>query len=460
MQAGRRPAAEPYQLVMNNDRQPTHERREKAALGIVEQLRGRGFQALYAGGYVRDMLLGMEDPGDIDIATDATPASIARIFRQVVRVGEQFGVMIVVEKGVPFEVATFRSDVGATDGRHPDRVEFADPRSDALRRDFTINGMFYDPVSREIHDYVGGQDDLKKRVIRAIGDPKVRFSEDYLRLLRGVRFAARLGFGVDPATWDALKAQVGNIDRISAERIFAELDKMLLHDSRREAMELLHECGLLQRVLPDVEQMHGVPQPPEFHPEGDVFIHTMIALSLLKGPNRCLAWSTLLHDIGKRRTMSRADRIRFHNHHRVGARMAQGILRDLRAPRQLIECVYACVENHMNFMNVQKMRTSTLKRFLSRPTINEELELHRADCLASHSDTSNYDFLTEKLQTLGAEELKPRPWVSGKDLIALGYKPGPIFGRILRAVYDEQLENRVHSRDEALAWIQSHYSRN
>jgi poly(A) polymerase len=442
---------------MNNECSFPHARREQAALRIVERLRNKGFQALYAGGYVRDMLLGMENPGDIDIATDATPAAIARLFRQVLSVGEQFGVMIVVEKGIPFEVATFRSDVGATDGRHPDRVEFADPRSDALRRDFTINGMFYDPLTREVHDYVGGQQDLRTGTIRAIGDPEVRFSEDYLRLLRGVRFAARLGFSFEPATWDALREQVGNIGHISAERIFAELDKMLLHDSRREAMELLHECGLLGRVLPDVEALHGIPQPPEFHPEGDVYTHTLMALSLLQTPSRCLTWSTLLHDIGKRKTMSETDRIRFHNHHRVGSRMAQGILRELRAPRQLIECVSDCVENHMNFMNVQKMRTSTLKRFLSRPTIHDELELHRVDCLASHGDISNYEFLTEKLRTLGVEQLKPEPWVSGKDLIALGYKPGPIFGRILRAVYDEQLEERICSREEALAWIRSNY---
>lgn len=434
-----------------------HQRRNEAALAVLKRLRALGFEALYAGGYVRDMLLGLEEPGDTDIATNATPATILKAFKRVVRVGEQFGVMIVVESGIPFEVATFRSDVGASDGRHPDSVVFSNARTDALRRDFTINGMFFDPLSNEVHDYVGGQRDLQARVIRTIGDPHLRFSEDYLRLLRCIRFAARFAFSIDPQTWAAVQDHAANIRHIAAERIFAELDKMLLHGSRERAFDLLHESGLLGHVLPAVEMMVGVPQPPQFHPEGDVYTHTLKALSLLVAPSRCLAWSTLLHDVGKPRTISEADRIRFHNHHRVGARMARSILRELRAPRDLIDCVSEAVDNHMNFMNVRKMRVSTLKRFLSRPTIEDELELHRVDCLASHGDTSNYTFLKERLGTFATEQLKPQPFVSGRDLIAMGLAPGPLFGRILREVYDEQLEDRVQSREEALARVRERY---
>ena len=391
--------------------------------------------------------------GDIDIATDATPSQIAGLFRRVMHVGEHFGVMIVIIDEMQFEVATFRSDIGIGDGRHPQSVAFSSPPEDAQRRDFTINGLFYDPATGQTIDYVNGVADIYGKVIRAIGQPALRFKEDYLRLLRAVRFAARFNFSIDPATWAALCESVGGIDSISNERVFMEINKMIIGKNPHIAIRLLHESGLLAKVLPEVATMHGVEQPPQFHPEGDCLQHTLLALSLMNEPSQVLAWSTLLHDIGKPRTMTISDRIRFNNHHRVGATMAERLLRRLKASNSLIEDVCASIDNHMNFSNVTKMRLSTLKKLYARPTFSDELELHRVDCQASHGDISNCTFLIERQSGFTAEQLKPDPFVGGKDLIARGLKPGPLFGFILEQAYDEQLEERVADREAGLAWL-------
>jgi len=425
--------------------------RYNSAVRVVKTLRNGGFEAFFAGGWVRDRVMGASSRSDIDIATSAAPDDIRRLFGRTVGVGEQFGVMIVLEGGTPFEVATFRSDVGAADGRHPESVVYTDAKNDALRRDFTINGMFYDPVADEVIDYVGGRAGIEKRLVEAIGDPEQRFREDYLRMLRAARFAARLGFGIEGRTFEAIRAGAGRIKAISAERVYAEMCKMLTGPNPHTAIELLHDTGLLKHILPEAENLRGVEQPAQFHPEGDVFVHTVKALSFLpENPSLALAWAVLLHDIGKPATKTVSDRIRFNNHNVVGAKMAVNVLKRLRAPNALVDAAAAMVENHMNFMNVSKMRLSTLKKFLSRETILDELELHRIDCLSSHGDLENYYFVKEKLSGFKAEQIKPKPFVTGRDLIELGLTPGPAFGRILNTVYDLQLEEKVASREEAL----------
>lgn len=430
------------------------QKKRAAARSLVERLVSQGYKALFAGGYVRDMLMGNEEYGDIDIATDATPEEVQKVFSHTVGVGEQFGVMIVIHEGIPFEVATFRSDLGIDDGRHPEGVVFTDPQSDAHRRDFSINGMFYDPIEGKILDYVSGGEDIKRKIIRSIGNPDRRFSEDYLRMLRAIRFAARFNFKIEKNTWAALKNSSREIERISPERIFSEIDKMLVCRNSDQAILLLNESGLLDWVIPEVSAMKGVEQPPEFHPEGDVFVHTLKALGLLKEDvSSVLGWSVLLHDIGKPVTMSRTDRIRFNNHDRIGAAMAKQVLRRLRASNLLIENVGACIENHMNFMNVRKMRLSTLKKFLSRKTILEELELHRVDCLACHGDLENYFFIKEQLENFEQEQIKPQPLIGGRELISIGLEPGPVFGKILSEIYDLQLEEKISTRGEALSAV-------
>jgi tRNA nucleotidyltransferase/poly(A) polymerase len=431
--------------------------KEQAALDIVKRLTRGGYQALYAGGFVRDTLLGLPEKGDIDIATNATPETISGLFPQVVGVGEHFGVMIVVVGAIPFEVATFRSDIGAADGRHPRQIAYVDAQHDALRRDFTINGMFFDPLSEKLLDYVHGREDLQKKLVRSIGDPRLRFEEDFLRLIRGVRFAARFGFEIEANTWAALKEKANGVTRISAERIFQELDKILLGPNPDRALGLLHESGLLKIVLPEVFDTVGMQQPEQFHPEGDVFTHTVKALSLLDRPSRTTAWSVLLHDIGKPPTLSVSDRIRFSNHQHVGARMAEGVLARLKAPRDLTENVCESIDNHMNFMNVTKMRLSTLKKFLSRPTFEDEMELHRADCLASHGDISNYEFLRQKQREIPIDEVRPAALLTGKDLIALGLAPGPAFKKILGEAYDAQLEGTIYTPEDAIAWAKKNH---
>ena len=430
----------------------------RAALDIIGRLRKSGYEALFAGGAVRDMLMGGADDGDIDIATNARPEIVARLFSHTIPVGVKFGVIIVVMGGVPFEVATFRSDTGSEDGRHPESVVFTDARTDALRRDFTINGLFYDPLTGEVNDYVNGRADISGRIIRAIGDPSLRFKEDYLRLLRAVRFAARFDFSIDGATWNAIVEHAPAIVHISVERIFAELDKMLRGPHADRALDLLYESGLLGLVLPEVAALKGVEQPPEFHPEGDVFEHTKKALSLLEpDPSSTLVWSLLLHDIGKPGTMVKADRLRFNNHDQVGMHLARRLLKEFHTSNTLIDDTADCIANHMNFMNVKRMRLGTLKRLLSRPTIETEMELHRLDCLASHGNCENYEFIKEQLAVFKTESLKPQPLLGGRDLIAFGFKPGPLFGEILDRLYDLQLEETIQTREEAIAFVREHY---
>ena len=432
--------------------------KETAAIGIIKRLTENGFAALYAGGFVRDMVLDLPDKGDIDIATSATPQQVSGLFQSVIGVGEQFGVMIVVVDGLPFEVATFRRDEGSADGRHPQSVAFAGADEDARRRDFTINGMFFDPLTDTIIDYVNGRQDCASGTVRAIGEPALRFTEDYLRLMRAVRFAARFAFAIEPLTWTALAENVAGIVRVSAERIFQETDKIITGPHPDTAFTLLHASGLLKILFPEIERCAGVAQPEQFHPEGDVFKHTVKALSLLDKPTQLLAWSALLHDIGKPATMVMAeDRIRFSNHDVAGARIAGDLLRRLKAPSQLTENVRDVIANHMNFMNVRKMRLSTLKKFLARPTIEDELELHRVDCLASHGDVSNYDFIRQKQAEMPVQEIKPPPLINGRDLIALGMTPGPAFGRILDEAYDMQLEEKLATREEAIEWVKKKY---
>jgi putative nucleotidyltransferase with HDIG domain len=421
------------------------------ALDIVRTLKKNGHQAYFVGGCVRDLLL-KKTPKDFDVATDATPERVAKIFPRTVPVGAQFGVMLVVMEGQPFEVATFRADKEYKDGRRPTGVRFTDAKEDALRRDFTVNGLFYDPLTKEVHDWVGGQKDLKKKIIRAIGDPKKRFEEDKLRLLRAVRFASVLGFRIEPKTAAAAKRLAPKIKAVSSERVRDELVKMFTGPDPGHALTLLDKSGLLKAVLPEVFAMKGVQQPKAYHPEGDVFRHTRLLLEGLKSSDVVLAFGCLLHDIGKPPTFRRADRIRFNGHDRVGAAMTEKLLTRLRFPNDQKERIVACVDGHMRFKDVKEMRESTLKKFLQRDTFATELEQHRLDCLASHGNLSNWRFLKKKLKTLSKEEIKPVPLLSGRDLIELGMKPGPDMGRALREAGDAQLERTFSTKEEAVAW--------
>jgi len=431
---------------------------EVPATRIVERLRQAGHEAFFAGGCVRDMLLG-KPAHDIDVATSARPEEVQRLFPRTVAVGAQFGVIVVLEGGAEFQVATFRSDGAYVDGRHPTSVAFTTAEGDARRRDFTINGLFYDPVEKRILDFVGGEADLKAGVIRCIGNPAERFQEDKLRLMRGVRFAASLGFEIDPETWKALDAGADAILAVSAERIREELVKIFLHPSRVRGFDLLDRSRLLASVLPEVTAMKGCEQPPEFHPEGDVFVHTRLMLSLL--PSRVsvpLVFSTLLHDIGKPPTSRRdpTGRIRFNGHESVSAAMTGAIFSRLRFSNAETEATVTAVKNHMAFKDVRNMRVATLKQFLARPTMDDELELHRVDCLGSHGLLDNYDFLLAKREEFSHEPLIPPPLISGNDLIAMGRTPGPAFKRILDAVQVRQLEGTLRSREEAVTWVASH----
>jgi poly(A) polymerase len=429
------------------------------ATTIVQTLRQHGFQAYLVGGCVRDLLLGRE-PKDYDVATSATPDQVMSIFPETYAVGAQFGVVLVPAPQGDVEVATFRSDIGYSDGRHPDEVRFsADPREDVARRDFTINGMLLDPTSNEVLDFVGGRKDLDAKVIRTIGDPKQRFAEDKLRMLRAVRFASRLGYTIDPETVAAIEEVADEIQFVSRERVRDELTRMLTEGHARGAFLLLDESGLLPEVLPEICAMKGVAQPPQFHPEGDVFVHTLLLLENLPVPcSPALAWGALLHDVGKPATFRVApDRIRFDGHVEVGVKMAQEICRRLRFSTDDTEQVLALIDNHMRFGHATRMKESTLKKFLRMPHFDEHLALHRADCLASHGDLSTYEFAQERLATIPPEKMRPSPLVSGADLIAAGYVPGPRFKEILNAVEDAQLDGRLSSRDAALAFVESEF---
>ena len=432
---------------------------EAAARSIVERLRAKGFEALYAGGCVRDRLLGLT-PHDYDVATNARPEQVETLFSKTVPVGAQFGVILVLELGEEIQVATFRGDGVYHDGRHPESVVYTDAEGDSRRRDFTVNGLFYDPLTGELRDYVGGREDLGARLIRAIGDPAERFAEDKLRLLRAVRFATTLGFEIDPLTWSEILAWSSEIHAVSAERIREELVKTLLSPNRLRGFDLLDQSGLLMQVLPELEALKGCDQPPEFHPEGDVFIHTRLMLSML-APNASLplVLSVLFHDIGKpsTRTVDETGRIRFNGHEGVSAEMTLRLLQRLRFPNEVIDAVLPAVRLHMSFKDVPNMRVATLKRMMARPTFEEELELHRVDCLASHGMLDNHAFLNAKREEFGREPLIPEPLVTGHNLIALGWKPGKRFAEVLQAVQTRQLEGTLTSREDALDWIRQEH---
>jgi putative nucleotidyltransferase with HDIG domain len=420
---------------------------------IIRRLGEHGYQALLVGGCVRDLLLGRE-PKDYDVATDAHPDQIVALFPRSGLVGAQFGVVLVRTEHAVVEVATFRSDLDYHDGRRPEGVRFeSSPREDALRRDFTINGLFLDPLSGEQFDYVGGKADLQNHVIRAIGDPVVRFEEDHLRLIRAVRFAARLGFHIERETFAAMRSLAPLILRVAPERVRDELIRILTEGGARYGFELLDSSGLLREILPEVSAMKGVEQPPEFHPEGDVWTHTLMMLDGLDHPTPTLAMGVLLHDVGKPATFRIADRIRFDGHVEVGVRMAREILTRLRFSSSDIDQILALVENHMKFKDVGRMRESTLKRFLRLPKFGEHLSLHRLDCLNSNGKLETWEMLRRKLADTPPEVLKPAPLLTGHDLIEAGYPPGPRFGELLAAVEDAQLEGRVTTREEALQLV-------
>jgi len=417
----------------------------------VERLRANGYSALFVGGCVRDLLLGHE-PRDYDVATSATPDEALRLFPRSGQVGAHFGVVLVHEGSAYVEVATFRSDFDYRDGRRPESVRFeTDPREDALRRDFTINALMMDPLSGEVFDFAGGRKDLELGIIRAIGDPERRFREDHLRLLRAVRFAARLGFEIEPATFEAIRALASTIHRVSAERVRDEMARILTEGGARRGFELLDETGLLQEILPEVAAMKGVQQPPEFHPEGDVWIHTLMMLEGMRTPSIELALGVLLHDVGKPATFRVAERIRFDGHVEKGVEIARALLGRLKFPNITIEAVEALIANHMKFKDAPHMRESRLKRFIRMPGFEEHMELHRLDCISSHGSLENYEFVRRKQNETPPEQLKPDPLITGKDLIAAGYKPGPMFGVVLGEIEDAQLEGAIATRDEAMA---------
>ena len=432
--------------------------KKNLALQIVQTLRDRGYEAYFVGGCVRDLVL-KKNPKDFDIATNAVPQKIRQLFPKTVAVGEQFGVIIVLMEGEPFEVATFRADQGYQDGRHPTNIRFTNAKEDAVRRDFTVNGLFYDPIEKKVLDWVNGQKDLRKKIIRAIGDPKIRFKEDKLRMLRAVRFASVLGFKIEPKTFAAIKKMCSEIGSVSHERIRDELIKMFTGPNPGLSLRLLDKSGLLKEILPEVCKMKGVAQPKAFHPEGDVYRHTLLLMDQLKYPSPALSFGCLLHDIGKPATFRRADRIRFNGHDRVGAKITEAILIRLRFPNDLKEQIVAAVDGHMRFKDVKQMRESKLKKFLQKPTFETELEQHRVDCLASHGDLTNWRFLKRIIKTLSKEEIKPVPLLNGKDLLELGFKEGPLIGQILRAVEEQQLERKLTSREEALKWVVNHYAK-
>lgn len=447
-----------------------------AAEEIVGRLRSRGYDAYFAGGCVRDMLLGRE-PKDFDVATSARPDVVLDLFPRTFAVGAHFGVVLVADEArthegvgveIVTEVATFRSDGVYSDGRRPDEVRFSDSaEEDVVRRDFTINGMLLDPqalaesgdIGSAVLDYVGGREDLAAGVVRAIGDANRRFTEDKLRMLRAVRFAARFGFVIDTVTEAAMRAQAAAIDQVSRERVRDELTRMLTEGHAHRAFELLDRTGLLQEVLPEITRLHGVEQPPEYHPEGDVWVHTMLLLEKLPADaSATLAWGALLHDVGKPATFERAaDRIRFSGHVEVGMRIAESICRRLRFSTEDTEQIVSLVENHMRFGDVMQMKESTLKRFFRLPRFPEHLQLHWLDCMASCEDLKFYHFAQERYESLPAEVVKPPLLVTGADLIAAGYRPGPGFKEMLALAEDAQLEGRIATREQGLALVRTAY---
>src|SRR5881392_1079569 len=433
---------------------------EEAARKVAARLREDGHIAYFAGGCVRDMVRGLA-PKDYDIATDARPEVVQKLFPRTYAVGAHFGVIIVLENDFQFEVATFRSDDAYIDGRHPSAVHFSSPKEDAQRRDFTINGMFYDPVAEEVIDFVGGRADIAAKLVRSIDDPAHRFAEDRLRMLRAVRFATVLDYQIDAKTWDALVNNAVSIHEISAERIRDELVRIFLSPNRGRGWDLLDASGLMRAILPEIEAMKGCKQPKQFHPEGDVFKHTRLMLDFLSQKVSVpLVFAVLLHDVAKPRTatVDETGRIRFSGRDRLGAEMTEEIMRRLRFSGAEIEDTVEIVRQHMVFKDVPKMRVAKLKRFMARPTFDDELELHRVDCASSHAMLDNYEFLLKKKGEFANEPIIPPPLVRGDDLIAMGMKPGPKFGEILEAVETRQLEGFLRSREDALEWVKREHS--
>ncbi|HZS26431.1 MAG TPA: CCA tRNA nucleotidyltransferase [Candidatus Angelobacter sp.] len=437
----------------------------REALRIARELRRHGYSAYLVGGCVRDLLLGRE-PADFDVTTSATPQQVMQVFPQTYAVGAQFGVVLVPafrdvdgeRANFSTEVATFRSDGTYSDGRHPDEVQFSkDARLDVQRRDFTINGLLLDPDTTEVLDYVGGREDLQRGIVRTIGTPHQRFAEDKLRMLRAVRFAARFGYTIDDKTFASIRELALLIHQVSHERVRDEILKMLTEGHARRAFELLDETTLLEQVLPEIKKMQGVAQPPQYHPEGDVWVHTLMLLEgLPAGSSKTLALGALLHDVGKPPTFRVApDRIRFDGHAEIGTKMAEEICRRFRMSNEDTGQVMALVANHMRFADVTRMKESTLKRFFRLPGFEEHLELHRLDCSSSHHDLSLYEFAKEKFHTMPQEQIRPEPLITGNDLIAAGYQPGPMFKELLMAVEDAQLEGSINTKEEALGLVKS-----
>jgi len=425
----------------------------QAAYRVAEKLKSEQHHVVFAGGCVRDFLM-KKTPQDFDLATSATPDEVESIFPKTVAVGKQFGVILVIDHDEQIEVTTFRRDGGYCDGRHPSEISFTDDKEDALRRDFTVNGLFYDPFSRQVLDYVGGEADLQKKVIRAIGDPAKRFEEDKLRLLRAVRFAANLDFSIEANTWREVVRLAPQIHQVSPERIRDELVKIFTRPGAARGFDLLSESGLMREILPEVEAMRGVQQQPDFHPEGDVFVHTRLLMEKLDQPSVTLAFAALFHDIAKPVTAGKRDdgRITFYEHAPIGAEMTRGIMKRLRFSNQMIDDTAILVANHMKFGDAMKMRSGKLKMFIAHEQFQEGLELHRIDCMSCHGMLENYHFLQEKQKALTAEELKPKPFLSGHDLLALGMAAGPAMKPFLEEVYILQLEGQFKDKAEALDW--------
>jgi len=431
--------------------------REHASL-IVQQLQQAGFAAYWVGGCVRDFLLG-RDPGDYDIATSARPEQIESLFAHTVAVGRKFGVVVVVEGAHQFQVATFRAESDYRDGRHPGQVSFADARADARRRDFTVNGLFYDPVRDELHDWVDGERDLRSGIIRTIGPPAERFSEDHLRLLRAVRLAAQLDFRLEPATLEAIREHAEKLRDISAERVRDELLKLFRPPHAARGLALMRESGLLEQVLPEIAATITCEQSPDFHPEGTVFEHLLLMLRQLPpDASPSLPWAVLLHDVAKPLTASRdpaTGSIHFYGHEKLGATVAESLLERLRFPRKQIEEIVQAVRFHMQFKDAPQMRKATLRRLLLRPTFPLELELHRLDCLGSHGLLDVYEFLTAQAGELARQpELRP-PLLNGDDLLALGMKPGPAVGKLLAEIREKQLQDELKTAAEARTWVRA-----
>ncbi len=430
----------------------------KLATDIVRRLQAGGFSAFWVGGCVRDFLLGRE-PGDFDIATSARPDDIEKLFLHTVPVGRKFGVVIVVFEGQQFQIATFRAEADYFDGRRPETVVFADAQADARRRDFTANGIFFDPITRQSHDWVGGKDDLRAKMIRTIGSPEGRFGEDHLRLLRAVRFAAQLGFEIEPATFAAIQIHSAKIKLISAERVRDELIKLFQFPHAEQGLKLLHASGLLEHILPEIAATVTCEQSPDYHPEGSVFNHLCLMLQQLPpDAHPSLSWAVLLHDVAKPLTAARdanTGSIHFYEHEKIGATMAVEILERLRFPRKQIEEIADAVRHHMQFKDALKMRKATLRRMLMRETFPLELQLHRLDCLGSNGKLETHNFLVAQSAELARQpEIRP-PLLTGNDLIALGIKPGKEMGALLNEIRERQLQDELTAPDEAREWLKS-----